>query len=55
MGGWNSYFGRESFRAYMGEPLEELSGRHILGCIRMMYTTTVLFLLLSHVVILIAK
>ena len=55
LGGINSYFGRESFRAYMGEPLEELAGRHILECIRMMYTATVLFLLLSHVVILVAK
>ncbi len=55
LGGWNSYFGRESFRAYMGEPMEELAGRHILGCIRMMYTATVLFLLLAHVVLLALK
>ena len=48
LGGYNSYFGRESFRAYMGEPYEELGAKHILGCTRLMYTATVLFLLLAH-------
>ncbi|MDD3115585.1 MAG: adenosylcobinamide-phosphate synthase CbiB [Anaerovibrio sp.] len=48
LGGFNSYFGRESFRAYMGEPEEKLAPRHIMACIRLMYTATVLFLLLAH-------
>ncbi len=45
LGGFNSYFGKMSFREYMGEPLEVLSPRHILLTIRMMYTATILFLL----------
>lgn len=48
LGGLNSYFGRESFRAYMGDPIEALSAKHIMSCIRMMYTATILFLLLTH-------
>lgn len=51
LGGYNSYFGRESFRAYMGEPYEELSAKHILGCIRLMYTATILFLLAVHLLV----
>lgn len=50
LGGYNSYFGRQSFRAYMGEPLKALKAEHIMACIRMMYTATVLFLLLAHLV-----
>lgn len=52
LGGYNSYFGRQSFRAYMGEPYEELAAKHILGCSRLMYTATVLFLLAAHFIIL---
>ncbi len=48
LGGVNSYFGIESFRAYMGEAIEELAPGHIMGAVRLMYTTTVLFLLLSY-------
>ena len=48
LGGINSYFGVESFRAYMGDAIEKLSPRHILECIRLMYTATVLFLLLAY-------
>lgn len=48
LGGYNSYFGRQSFRAYMGEPYEELAAKHILGCTRLMYTATILFLLAAH-------
>ena len=50
LGGYNSYFGRESFRAYMGEPIEELAPKHILGCTRLMYTATILFLLIIHII-----
>ncbi|MDD6396830.1 MAG: adenosylcobinamide-phosphate synthase CbiB [Selenomonadaceae bacterium] len=51
LGGYNFYFGRETFRAYMGEPLQEMGPQHIMTCIQMMYTATILFLLLAHVVI----
>ena len=47
LGGFNSYFGKKSFREYMGEPLEVLSSRHILLTIQMMYTSTILFLILT--------
>ena len=50
LGGYNSYFGRESFRAYMGEPIEELAPKHILGCTQLMYTATILFLLIMHII-----
>lgn len=45
LGGLNYYFGRPSFRAYMGEAREEVSPRHISGAIRLMYAATILFLL----------
>ena len=44
LGGFNSYFGKMSFREYMGEPLEVLAPRHIMLTIKMMYTATILFL-----------
>ena len=44
LGGFNSYFGRQTFRAYMGEAIEILAANHILLAIRMMYTATILFL-----------
>lgn len=50
LGGYNSYFGRESFRAYMGEAIEELAPKHILGCTQLMYTATILFLLIMHII-----
>ena len=50
LGGYNSYFGRESFRAYMGEPIEELAPKHIPGCTRLMYTATILFLFIMHII-----
>ncbi|MBR4903576.1 MAG: cobalamin biosynthesis protein CobD [Selenomonadaceae bacterium] len=44
LGGMNYYFGEPHFRAYMGEPNESLEAAHILGTIRLMYTATILFL-----------
>ena len=49
LGGVNSYFGKPHFRAYMGDPLETLAAPHITGAIRLMYTATVLFLLVAGV------
>ena len=51
LGGVNSYFGKESFRAYMGDPIQELAPMHIMGAIRLMYTATVLFLLFAYAVL----
>jgi len=48
LGGMNSYFGKESFRAYMGDAVQELAPIHIMGAIRLMYTATVLFLLFAY-------
>lgn len=48
LGGYNSYFGVLHFREYMGEPIEELESTHIMKCIRMMYTATILFLLVIY-------
>ena len=48
LGGYNSYFGKVHFRAYMGEPVEELSHTHIMQTIRLMYTATILFLIIAH-------
>lgn len=47
LGGVNYYFGKPHFRAYMGEPFENLEAVHILGAIRMMYTATILFLVFA--------
>ena len=49
LGGYNSYFGKMSFREYMGDPLEVLAPRHILLTIKMMYTATILFLTLNFI------
>lgn len=51
LGGVNSYFGKESFRAYMGDPTQELAPMHIMGAIRLMYTATVLFLLFAYAIL----
>ncbi len=47
LGGLNYYFGKPSFRTYMGDPVYELEARHISMAIRMMYTVTVMFLALA--------
>ena len=49
LGGYNSYFGKMSFREYMGDSLEILAPRHIRLTIRMMYTATILFLSVSAI------
>lgn len=48
LGGINYYFGERHFRAYMGDAHMEISAKHILGAIRLMYTGTVLFLLFYY-------
>lgn len=49
LGGENSYFGKKSFRAYMGEVMEGTHPQHILAAIRMMLTAVMLFLTLAFV------
>ena len=47
LGGYNSYFGKMSFREYMGDPVEVLAPQHIMLTIKMMYTATILFLIIN--------
>lgn len=49
LGGFNSYFGKTSFREYMGDSIEELSPKHILLTIKLMFTATILFLVLAFI------
>ncbi len=51
LGGLNYYFGKPSFRTYMGDPMHELEACHISLAIRLMYTVTVMFLILSAVTV----
>lgn len=37
LGGYNSYFGKMTFRAYMGDPMQELRPYHIEQAVQMMY------------------
>ena len=37
LGGYNSYFGKVSFRAYMGDPRHELGPGHIRQAVHLMY------------------
>ncbi|WP_332649578.1 adenosylcobinamide-phosphate synthase CbiB [Lysinibacillus sp. 54212] len=46
LGGNNSYGGKQSFRAFMGEPLVVMNREHIKLTVRHMYTVTIYFLLL---------
>ena len=50
LGGYNTYFGKQYFRAYMGEPLRPLAAPQIMESIRMMYTATILFLICGTIV-----
>ncbi|GAX89367.1 adenosylcobinamide-phosphate synthase CbiB [Effusibacillus lacus] len=49
LGGVNIYHGRESFRAYMGESLKELSPVHIKHTIHVLYVASALMLLLGGI------
>ena len=50
LGGYNTYFGKKTFRAYMGDPIRPLAPPEIMESIRMMYTATVLFLIVIFLV-----
>ena len=50
LGGYNTYFGKKTFRAYMGDPIRPLAPPEIIESIRMMYTATVLFLIVIFLV-----
>lgn len=47
LGGINYYFGRQTFRAHMGDPQHELEPKYIKQTIKMMYTVSVLFVILG--------
>ncbi len=47
LGGTNYYGGEEHFREYMGDPLEQLGADHIDKTIRLLYTATILFCMIS--------
>lgn len=49
LGGYNVYKGIRSFRAYMGEPIEQLRAQHIQRTTRLMYGSSILFLLITLV------
>lgn len=49
LGGLNYYFGKPSFRTYMGDSDKEINEEHIMDTIRLMYTSTVLFLIIMLV------
>lgn len=47
LGGYNQYFNRMTFRAYMGDPDFAMRGFHIKKTIRMMYASTILMVILT--------
>lgn len=50
LGGFNRYGQKESFRAYMGEPLQEMGKQHILQAIQQMQRCTYVFLGLGGII-----
>jgi adenosylcobinamide-phosphate synthase len=42
LGGHNTYFGKDTFRAYMGDPVHPLRPNHIRASIYLMYVVTIL-------------
>lgn len=42
LGGYNSYFGKMTFRAYMGDARQALRARHIRGAVHLMYAVTLI-------------
>ena len=55
LGGFNSYFGKVHFREYMGDSIEEIGFDHIMKTIRLMYTDTILFLIICHIIFVICS
>ena len=53
LGGYNSYFGKQSFRAYMGEPREPLSREKISGAVKILYGSTFLWVTIMLLILLI--
>lgn len=47
LGGYNSYFGKVTFREYMGEPLHALAPHHIRQAVYLMYGATIWAVLLA--------
>lgn len=55
LGGFNRYGARESFRAYMGEPLEQMTSKHIDAAIQHMQRVVVILLCLGGIVYAISR
>ncbi len=53
LGGINYYFGHISFRAYMGDAFHKLAPIHIKRTIKLMYATSIMFLLLGSTILVI--
>lgn len=47
LGGYNSYFGKTTFRAYMGDALQPLAPHHIRQAVHLMYAVTIFAVLLA--------
>lgn len=47
LGGYNSYFGKTTFRAYMGDALQPLAPHHIRQTVHLMYVVTIMAVLLA--------
>ncbi len=55
LGGINYYFGRQTFRAFMGEPTNQLKSIHIKQTIKLMYAVSTIFVVIGGVIIIIIK
>ncbi len=55
LGGINYYFGRQTFRAFMGEPTNQLKSIHIKQTIKLMYAVSTIFVVIGCVIIIIIK
>ena len=53
LGGYNYYQGEKEFRAYMGEPDEIITAKHIKCCIELMYVATILFVVIESIILLV--
>lgn len=50
LGGVNSYFGKKSFREYMGDNIEQLSRKKIFDTIEILYSTTLIWVIISTLI-----
>ena len=53
LGGYNYYEGKPEFREYMGDPDESLSAGHIKTAIILMYVSTIIFIFIESLFLII--